>query len=84
MRALNPETVIQLHLADGTARFQMHMLTKVQMNPEKRDQLPGMAFRSFAQRFVPPTLAEGFQDIFEVNFKVSAQVLKGDMTAKLF
>lgn len=39
------------------------------MNPEKREQLPGIAFKSFVQRFVPPTLAEGFQDIHEVNFK---------------
>jgi len=38
------------------------------MNPENREQLPGMAFRSFVQRFVPPTLSEGFQDIHEVNF----------------
>jgi hypothetical protein len=40
------------------------------MNPEKREQLPGIAFKSFAQRFVPPTLSEGFQDIHRINFKV--------------
>ena len=40
------------------------------MNPEKREQLPGIAFKSFVQRFVPPTISEGFQDIHEVHFKV--------------
>ena len=33
--------------------------------------LPGIAFRSFVQRFQEPTLAEGFQDITVVDFEVS-------------
>lgn len=37
-------------------------------NPESRAMLPGVAFRSFVQRFVRPTLEEGFQDITEVPF----------------
>lgn len=40
------------------------------MNPEARTMLPGIAFRSFVQRFQEPTLKEGFEDIYEVNFEV--------------
>ena len=42
----------------------------VQMNPEKRDILPSMAFKGFASRYQRPQLSEGFQDITEVAFKV--------------
>lgn len=40
------------------------------MNPESRMVLPPIAFRSFAQSFVAPELAEGFADITTVNFEV--------------
>ena len=40
------------------------------MNPEGRTMLPGIAFRSFVQRFVEPTISEGFQDITVVKFEV--------------
>ncbi|OAP60962.1 polynucleotide kinase 3'-phosphatase [Fonsecaea erecta] len=39
------------------------------MNPENRTQLPGIAFRSFAQRFQEPRLEEGFEDIYKVDFE---------------
>ncbi|EXJ71332.1 uncharacterized protein A1O5_05138 [Cladophialophora psammophila CBS 110553] len=39
------------------------------MNPENRTQLPGIAFRSFVQRFQEPTLEEGFEDIYKVDFE---------------
>ena len=40
------------------------------MNPEGRQMLPGIAFRSFVQRFQEPALAEGIRDITTVNFEV--------------
>lgn len=40
------------------------------MNPEGRTLLPGIAFRSFIQRFIEPTLSEGFLDITKVDFEV--------------
>ena len=43
----------------------------IQMNPESRTILPGIAFRSFATRYVPPTLSEGFRDITNIEFQVS-------------
>ncbi|KAL2430562.1 Bifunctional polynucleotide phosphatase/kinase [Exophiala dermatitidis] len=39
------------------------------MNPEKRTQLPGIAFASFIKRFQEPSLDEGFQDIYKVDFE---------------
>jgi len=39
------------------------------MNPEKRSLLPGIAFKSFQQRLQEPTLKEGFQDIYKVDFE---------------
>ncbi len=39
------------------------------MNPEGRTMLPGIAFRSFAQRYIPPSIDEGFQDITPVSFQ---------------
>ena len=33
--------------------------------------LPKLAFTSFASRYRPPKLEEGFQDITEVDFQVS-------------
>jgi len=42
-----------------------------QMNPEKRERLPGMAFAGFVKRFTAPELSEGFQDITAVEFRVS-------------
>lgn len=32
--------------------------------------LPGIAFRSFVQRFQEPSLKEGFEDIYKVDFEV--------------
>ncbi|KAK5032033.1 DNA kinase/phosphatase Pnk1 [Exophiala sideris] len=40
------------------------------MNPEKRIMLPGIAFRSFMQRLQEPSLKEGFEDIYKVDFEV--------------
>ncbi|KAG0652282.1 bifunctional polynucleotide phosphatase kinase [Hyphodiscus hymeniophilus] len=39
------------------------------MNPEKRDILPGLAFKMFSSRYQRPAISEGFQDITEVKFK---------------
>ncbi|KEF51197.1 uncharacterized protein A1O9_12811 [Exophiala aquamarina CBS 119918] len=39
------------------------------MNPEARTMLPGIAFRSFVQRFQEPELREGFADIHKVDFE---------------
>jgi bifunctional polynucleotide phosphatase/kinase len=38
------------------------------MNPEKREILPGIAFKSFLQRYEKPDVAEGFEDITTVDF----------------
>ncbi|RMZ77376.1 hypothetical protein DV737_g4399, partial [Chaetothyriales sp. CBS 132003] len=38
------------------------------MNPEGRTLLPGIAFRSFLQRFQHPKIDEGFEDITAVDF----------------
>ena len=46
------------------------------MNPEGRTQLPGIAFRSFLQRLEEPTLGEGFQDIYRVDFEVRLCIVK--------
>jgi len=66
VRALNPALVSSL---DQTERG-IDTSGCIQMNPEGRTMLPGIAFRSFVQRFTEPTLAEGFQDIFKVDFEV--------------
>jgi len=42
----------------------------MQMNPEERQILPGIAFSSFKGRYKPPKVSEGFQDIIEIPFKV--------------
>ena len=42
-----------------------------QTNPENRTILPKLAFTSFASRYCPPKLEEGFKDITEVDFQVS-------------
>jgi bifunctional polynucleotide phosphatase/kinase len=39
------------------------------MNPEGRTMLPGVAFRSFQQRYIPPSISEGFQDITQIGFQ---------------
>ncbi|KAM0548173.1 hypothetical protein ACHAPJ_009971 [Fusarium lateritium] len=39
------------------------------LNPESRQVLPKMAFTGFANRFKPPQLKEGFQDITEITFQ---------------
>jgi hypothetical protein len=62
------------------------------MNPEGRVILPGIAFKSFNQRFEEPALPEGFQDIYKVGFEVrtfqtmrlgpqNATIVKAEMTA---
>lgn len=43
------------------------------MNPEARTMLPGIAFRSFVQRFQEPSLKEGFADIYQVDFEVNSR-----------
>ena len=49
------------------------------MNPEKRMMLPRVAFAGFASRFREPMLEEGFQDLIQVDFKVSLR-LRGIMS----
>lgn len=49
------------------------------MNPEKRDMLPGIAFKSFVQRFQEPTLKEGFEEIYEVDFEVRKANAPGNL-----
>ncbi|KAF1810281.1 putative DNA 3'-phosphatase Tpp1 [Eremomyces bilateralis CBS 781.70] len=44
-------------------------LNHEEMNPEKRNILPKVAFAGFATRYQPPKLEEGFQDIVTVNFQ---------------
>jgi bifunctional polynucleotide phosphatase/kinase len=39
------------------------------MNPEGRSVLPAVAFRSFQQRFIAPSINEGFQDVTRVDFR---------------
>lgn len=39
------------------------------MNPEGRSMLPAVAFRSFQQRYIPPSINEGFQDITPIDFQ---------------
>ncbi|RGP70141.1 bifunctional polynucleotide phosphatase kinase [Fusarium sporotrichioides] len=39
------------------------------LNPESRLVLPKMAFTGFANRFKPPSVKEGFQEIIEVPFQ---------------
>jgi bifunctional polynucleotide phosphatase/kinase len=46
------------------------LTTGLQMNPEGRTRLPGIAFASFKSRYRRPELPEGFQDITEVKFQV--------------
>lgn len=45
------------------------------MNPESRMVLPPIAFRSFAQSYITPELAEGFADITTINFEVSEPII---------
>lgn len=46
------------------------------MNPEKRTMLPKLAFTGFASRFREPTLAEGFEEIIQIDFQVSLAVFE--------
>lgn len=39
------------------------------LNPEKRDYVPAIAFNSFGSRFKQPKTDEGFQDVIEAEFK---------------
>ncbi|KAL2214552.1 polynucleotide kinase 3 phosphatase [Sarocladium strictum] len=39
------------------------------LNPEKREILPGMAFRGFKSRFREPTTKEGFKEVVPVEFR---------------
>ena len=43
-------------------------LNSTDTNPESRTMLPGIAFRSFTQRYTKPQVEEGLRDITEVNF----------------
>lgn len=38
------------------------------VNPELRDMLPGIAFRTYKARFKKPKMKEGFSDLVEVDF----------------
>jgi bifunctional polynucleotide phosphatase/kinase len=40
-----------------------------ELNPESRQVLPKLAFTTFASRYRPPKLKEGFEDIVEVKFQ---------------
>jgi len=51
------------------------------MNPEHRTLLPKMAFTGFASRYREPRLEEGFEDMTEVEFKVSKQSIHTLMRA---
>ncbi|RMZ90267.1 hypothetical protein DV736_g2499, partial [Chaetothyriales sp. CBS 134916] len=55
---------------DAVRALNSQLLIKVygQMNPEGRTMLPGIAFRSFLQRFQEPKIEEGFEDITVVDF----------------
>lgn len=55
--------VLKLGVSEGLKKW-------VQNNPEHRKILPPVAFRSFASRYVQPSMSEGFQDITPVNFVV--------------
>ncbi|MBE3042360.1 hypothetical protein IMZ48_07215, partial [Candidatus Bathyarchaeota archaeon] len=44
------------------------LLTMRQMNPEKRESLPRIAFNTFNSRFKEPKMKEGFEDVVEVDF----------------
>ena len=50
------------------------------MNPEKREQLPKIAFVSFASRFQAPKLTEGFEEILVVDFMVSISTTESPFT----
>lgn len=39
------------------------------LNPEKRENVPKIAFNSFNSRFRQPKTAEGFEDVVEIDFK---------------
>jgi hypothetical protein len=54
----------------GNNMWISYLLVTQQMNPEKRSILPSLAFRGFSSRYQRPDLAEGFQDITELAFKV--------------
>ena len=51
-------------------------------NPENRTMLPGIAFKSFMQRFQPPTLAEGFQDVTDIHFRFKGTPAQRDVWSK--
>lgn len=70
VRALNANSVSTKSLAAVMRAIMLIDDWQVQMNPEGRQMLPAIAFRSYVQRFQEPTLAEGFQDITVVDFKV--------------
>jgi bifunctional polynucleotide phosphatase/kinase len=39
------------------------------LNPEKRRELPKIAFNGFATRYKEPSMEEGFQEILPVEFQ---------------
>lgn len=39
------------------------------INPEKREILPTVAFRSFKSRFKEPSAKEGFEEVVPVEFR---------------
>ena len=52
------------------------------MNPESRVILPPIAFRSFVQSYVPPSIDEGFQDITNVPFEFEGTDAERELWSK--
>jgi len=73
VRALGGNMVRQRMAKPPLSRGRRLKLTwaKTQLNPEGRSLLPKQAFTCFQSGFVTPSLAEGFEDVTRVNFKVS-------------
>jgi len=52
------------------------------LNPESRILLPPIAFRSFAQSFIPPSIEEGFRDITTIHFDFEGTDADRDVWSK--
>lgn len=62
-----PSTHLSTHLSPPR---RINPLTNHQVNPEKREILPKLAFTGFASRFVEPKEEEGFVEVRRVEFEV--------------
>ena len=49
---------------------------------QRRDVLPPLAFKSFAERLETPSKDEGFADVKEVTFKFEGTAAERDLWAK--